>query len=183
MNKWILLLLFPIMAQATTLPDAVNKLNSAVTNLEGTTGDLSGDVTGLLDKYLMTNGGKCPLLVVGVGSGSSLPISFIPGPQPIAGLQADVIVGPGLTITSIVEGPATQSAGKTIQSAPVPGGQRFLLFGLNQNILGTGEIATVNFDVTGASAGPHIIALVNFVAANADAIGVPLCVTTGVITK
>lgn len=159
---------------------------SQVQDLSGVVDQIGGDsegVTTLADKYRLTNAGRCALLVAGTSSSNSVPIYFIPGPLPVAALQADVIVGPGITISDISAGPETLAVRKDVQSAPISGGQRFILFGLNTNSLITGNAANVSLNLTGASIGPHIIALTNFVASSASGNDVPLCVTTGVINK
>lgn len=168
---------------ASPLSDAVNQVDIDATAIGTTTANLSQDVKDLASKYRMTNGGKCALLVLGTGSAGSVPIYFIPGPIPISGLDADIIVGPGITVTGITAGPEATAQGKGVQGAPVPGGERFIIFGINSNNLGAGNVANVSFDLTGASIGNHIVALTNFDAGSAAGMSVPLCVTTGVITK
>lgn len=167
---------------ASALSDAVVTLSSSTDAASRATTVLDADVSDLIAKYRMTNAGDCALLVIGNSSNNSAPIYFIPGPTPAVVLQADLIVGPGITITEIDGGPAATAAGKNVQSAPIPGGERFIVSGTRASI-GAGQIGTVNFDLTGAAVGSHIVAITNFVGGDALANDIPMCVTTGVITK
>lgn len=179
---FLLLLAAPVIA-ATPLSDATDELDRGVTAVSTTTDELTNDVNDLIDKYKLTNAGKCALLVIGNSSTNSMPVYFVPGPIPITALQADVMVGPGVIASSVTAGPEAIARDKGVQSGPIAGGRRFILFGININNLAAGNVANVSFDMSGASAGPHIIALTNFNASNATGADVPMCVTTGVITK
>lgn len=78
---------------------------------------------------------------------SELPIYFKPGPSPIASIQFDVMLSTGLAIASAETGIAAQAAQKSIQTNPVPGGFRIIVFGLNSNIINAGPIVTLKVAV------------------------------------
>jgi hypothetical protein len=172
-------------AISSPLSDAVNANEAEITEVSTETIDVSKNASPPIKNYPLTNAGACALLVVGVSSGSSVPISFIPGPIPISGLQGDIIESPdlmamGITITP---GPVALNAGKTVSSSPITNGERFIVVGFNQSPLGSGVIANAAIDTSMAVAGPHMLALVNFTASSPAGNTVPMCVTTGVITK
>lgn len=168
---------------ASALSDAVGEVDQRATEVSSATANLSQDVSDLIAKYKLTNAGKCALLVAGTSSTNSSSIYFVPGPTPVSALQADVIASSSITITGIMTGMDADAMGKSVSSSPVPGGRRFLLLGFNQNIVGPGNIAMVMLDTSQASAGGHILALTNFSASGPDGNAVPMCATTGVITK
>lgn len=168
-------------AIATPLSNAVSGVENAATDVSARTTLLSGDLSGIIERYRLTNAGKCALLVVGSNSSDLVPINFIPGPTPIAGVQADILTD--VPITMVMSGPAADAAGKTISTSQVPGGRRFILIGFNQNVLGAGTAVVVHYDATQAPAGSHTVTLANFSATSADGHVIPLCITTGVITK
>lgn len=168
---------------ATELSDALDNANSNLTGTKGKTQALSLEVNEALKRYQLTNAGKCALLILGISSSSSVPVYFIPGPQAIAGLQFDILDGEGIKIVNAVGGADLAAMGKQISSAQITGGRRSLLIGLNQNVFSSGNIAILTFDTSTASKGSHNLILTNFVAVSPAGSVVPLCVTSGVITK
>jgi hypothetical protein len=104
---------------------------------------------------------QAPALSVGSASGAAsshvdLSISFTVGGNPtptddVSSAQLDLALPSLITYASVVtEGPATVSASK-IASANMTGGYlRVLIFGLNRNVIASGQIATVRLNISGS---------------------------------
>lgn len=181
MKTFLTVVLLSQIASATPLSDAIDEADSATKRTMTATAELGGGVSELMGRYLMTNAGACALLIAGLNSDGMLAISFIPGPTPISGLQADILTD--VPIAMVMPGPATDAAGKFLSSSALPDGRRFLIVGFNQNAIGSGEVAMAHYDILKVTPGPHRVSLVNFSASSPDGIEVPLCATSGVITK
>lgn len=98
------------------------------------------------------NVGSSAIVAAGIGSGPAggtvtLPINILPGNLSVAALQVDVILPTGFTLTSFSTGPVVGASGKAISSAPINGGTRFLVFGLNQNTIEEGLMLTLKLKV------------------------------------
>jgi hypothetical protein len=183
MNAKLLLslILVAVTVHATELSDSIQEVNDAAVDVSSKTDVLEEDVSTLIDRYRMTNAGKCALMVSGLVSDGMLPITFIPGQIPIAGLQSDVITD--IPITMVMAGIASDAAGKTVSSSNVPGGKRFIVVGFNQSSIRAGDVVMLHYDPSVASVGDHAVTLTNFSASDPNGRVVPICVTSGVITK
>lgn len=166
---------------AKTLPEATQDIEETTDQLSTTTNQLQAHTSSLINKYFLTNAGKCAIMIAGLSSNGILSISFIPGPTAIAGLQADVLTD--VPLTMVMAGTAASAAGKTVSSSAVSGGRRFLLVGFNQTALGVGEAVMIHYDDSQSASGDHPVALTNFSATDPNGRTVPICVTSGVITK
>src|SRR5260221_2153203 len=78
------------------------------------------------------------------GSVVDVPINYQPGPAKLAAIQFDIVLPPGAVLASVTTGPAAIAAGKSVNTAMVGGAVRFLIFGVNQNIVGAGVLATMS---------------------------------------
>jgi hypothetical protein len=84
----------------------------------------------------------------------------------VAGLQFDVLYDPSpLSLTNAPAGKVVGLANKSLTlSHPSSGDTRFLVFGVNQDIIGDGNVADLTFQVRlNAPAGPHKLYLSNIV--------------------
>jgi PEP-CTERM motif len=97
----------------------------------------------------------------------------------VSALQFDVLYDPNaLSVTNqTTAGSATIAAGKTLDFAPVfPGDTRFIISGLNQNIIGNGSLSDVAFLVSlSAPQGPYPLFLSGIV--GVDPNGNPVAIT------
>ena len=95
----------------------------------------------------------------------------------VAGLQFDVLYDPNaLSFSTAQAGSAASLSSKGLRFNTLsPGDTRFLIFGLNQNVIGDGRVADLTFQVAlNAPAGPHNLALSGIVGADPNANNVPI---------
>lgn len=181
--RLISLILIAGALHADPFSDAVNQNSADGLAVQTANQKLNQDVLTFKQKYALTNAGACALLIIGNSSSGVIPVSFIPGPTPIDGLQGDIVTTPQIPVLTAITGPAATAAGKQVAANQLPGVERFLVFGINANAIGAGVIATINFDTSQVTNGTHVVSLTNFIASDALGNEVPLCATTGVLTK
>jgi len=70
-----------------------------------------------------------------------IPVTFTPGSKSVASLQFILGVPSGWTFVSASAGPAATKAGKSATANPTKA--NVIVFGLNQNIIGSGIVANV----------------------------------------
>ncbi|MBZ5538784.1 MAG: fibronectin type III domain-containing protein [Acidobacteriia bacterium] len=80
-----------------------------------------------------------------------LGVTLAPGTATISTLQFDLTLAPGLTYVSMTTGAAAAAAGKTAVDSVIPGGVRVLIFGLNQNAIGSGSVTVMTLNIAGGS--------------------------------
>lgn len=108
-------------------------------------------------------------VVISAGQSANLAINFTPGPDPVAGLQFDLMLPAGFSVTGETIGPAGSSASKQVSSSAVTGGFRFLIFGLNQNAIPEGILLNITLNTdTSVRPGPQTLPLTGIVGAKAD---------------
>ncbi len=114
---------------------------------------------------------------VSVGSASGLPgtsvdlsIGFTAGAQGVATLQFDLSFPSALTPVSTSTGAAAAAAGKSASGSASSGAMRILIFGLNQNAIGSGELAVVRFSIAVGTPGSALAVTVGSIVAS-DAAG------------
>lgn len=176
-------------AENPQLQSAISSATAREQVLQSQTQVLSGQVTtaaadaiALVQKYHLTNAGTCPLFVVAPTTTTTLNLNFIPGPVPIAGVQADIVLPASTTVTAVAIGPAGSAAGKSVSTSVVGGNERVLIFGLNQTAIGAGTVAVATLSST-LPKGTYQLPLTNFTATDASGQGVPLCGVSGLLTK
>lgn len=104
----------------------------------------------------------------GPGTAVDVPVSFTPGATGIATLQFDLSFPASLTAGTVSTGAAATAAGKSASSSAITGGIRVLIFGLNQNVLEAGIIASVRFNIAAGSAPATLpVTISNLVASDA----------------
>jgi hypothetical protein len=168
-------------AISSPLSDEIQNAGTETTIVSSDTANVSKDAGRIIEQYKLTNADNCAMLVVGVSTTNSVPIYFIPGPIPIGGIDGDLMSD--IPITGITTGPEAALDGKNVSGAPIAGGERFIVFGVNLTNMTAGAIAIASLDTSNSTAGPHILSLANFGAADTKGNSVPLCVTTGIVTK
>lgn len=101
------------------------------------------------------------------GTQVTLPVTFFAGSTGVASLQMTMGLPSGWTFVSFSAGPAAQTAGKSV-TGNVNNGQ-ILVFGLNQNTIGTGVVANVVISIpAGATTGTYPITLSGAVYSDAN---------------
>lgn len=171
------------------LVNAITALTSKITALETQTSLLVSDNNVLLNKLASTNLDKSSLLTVGIstnvvaGSQVQVPIKFVLGPIPIAGVQADIVIPSSFSVVGIVAGPAATLAGKSVSMNVLGQTTRIIIFGLNQTPIFSGVVATLT--LKSASVAPKgINPIVSLSPSATDANGntVLLTTTSGLVT-
>jgi hypothetical protein len=114
------------------------------------------------------------------GASVTVPISFTAGATGVSTLQFDLIFSSLLTYSGTTSGPAATAAEKSVSSNAITGGARILVFGLNQNSIGSGVIANLQLNISGsAPAGTIPITITGIVASDALANAVSTIGTAG----
>lgn len=190
----LLLVALAIPGRAATLEDLEVQISSiavSVGTLTSRVSSISGSVNALTNKLStlagLTNLSKSPLLVVGVmnvrpGGTVDIPINLIPSTYTVAGIQADILLPTGVSFVSASPGPEAILSGKSVQVGNVTGGERVIVFGLNQTGMGQGTI--VIFRVQVASSVPAInetLAVMNPSASDPSGFGLPISATSGTL--
>lgn len=80
---------------------------------------------------------------VAMGATTEIPFYWTPGSAKAAGMQFDVTFPAGVSFVSVSPGPSAIAAEKFVQTSTVNGATRFLVIGINQNILGPGVLVKV----------------------------------------
>jgi len=99
-----------------------------------------------------------PIITIGTASGLpgsavDLPVMLTTGDTNISATQFDFSYSsPNLVLNSVTIGTAGSAAGKDVASAAVAGGQRVLVFGFNQNVIGAGELAVLHLQISPSAA-------------------------------
>jgi hypothetical protein len=102
------------------------------------------------------------------GSNVDLTVSFTAGATGVSTLQFDLTFQEYLSASSATAVGAALAAGKSASASAVPGGSRILLFGLNQNTIGSGAVASIRLAIApGAAVGPALVYVSNIVASDA----------------
>jgi hypothetical protein len=117
------------------------------------------------------------------GSIAPLVLRFEPAGVPVAALQFDLESDAPLTLASS-PGPAALSAAKGLFSAPSAGRRtRFVVVGMNRNLLDGGVIAAINAFVSASAAdGTYAFRLTNLSACDPEGNAVPITSSAGSLT-
>jgi len=93
-----------------------------------------------------------------------LVMSFNAGSTAISATQFDLLFDSAqLSVVSVTAGTAAVAAAKEVAHAVVVGGHRVLVFGFNQNVINSGQLAVIRFHLAaGASGGTLPITVSNF---------------------
>ena len=168
-------------AENAQLNSAIQGDSSQTVLLQGAVSTLGADENALIQRYHLTNANQCNLLVVAVST-ASIPINFVASTSPITDVQADLLFSSSFTITSSVIGPAGTAAGKSVQVSAIPGGERVIVFGLNQTPIGSGLLATLTYSaVANTPKGVYPISIANLAASDAGGNSKLLCGVSGAI--
>ena len=117
------------------------------------------------------------------GTGVDLKVNFTAGTAGIATLQFDLAYPSSLSLVSTTTGVAAATAGKSANGSAISGGVRVLLFGLNQNLIGSGEVAVIRLNIAaGTPPGNIAVTVANIVASNALGLNVTTAGTNGSVT-
>lgn len=171
-------------AQISSVTTSVSNLNIGVATITTTLNQVSAKVTALTN---LTNMAQSVLLVAGVapahqGQTVNVPISIVPSTWSVAGFQVDVGLPVGISFTSATAGPAATGAAKSVQAAAVVGGERILVSGLNQTVMGQGVAVVLQVLIsTSALSGNYPLPLFNPVAADLNGMAPPVSGTSGML--
>ena len=88
----------------------------------------------------------------GAGTSVDLPVSFTAGGTGVSTLQFDLTLPSSLSYVSVTTGSAAATAGKSASGNAIAGGARVVIFGLNQNTIGSGSIAIVRLGIASGTA-------------------------------
>jgi hypothetical protein len=117
------------------------------------------------------------------GTTVTVPILWKAGTIPVSTVQFDIQLPSGITFNSITAGAAATASSKSVQSAPVSGGVRAIIFGLNQNQIPTGVLANLKLDVaTTASSGKKALPIIGIVGSDPAGTSVALIGVSGSVT-
>lgn len=185
-----LILCLPLSLQAATyqdLKDKIVQLQTSASSLKSASSVELTQATELLNALSIASAPpfSATIGIAGAIPGGTvdLPIYFKSGDRDISAIQFDVQISSGLTVTSVIPGIATLAASKGVQGAPVPGGFRTLVFGLNQTSLPSGPIAILKLSVIPTiQPGKRIIPMAGVVASDPSGNSVPLAGRSGSIT-
>jgi hypothetical protein len=102
-------------------------------------------------------------VIIGSASGKpgqtvDVPINFVASSPPVSALQFDVLLPQGISFVSLSAGPAATAATKDARAGTTSTGARVIVFGANQNAIGTGSLATLKVQL-GASLSASTLAL------------------------
>lgn len=131
---------------------------------------------------------QTPVVSVGSTSGAAgtavdLPVSFTSGATPVSTLQFDLTLPAGVSYVSVTTGVAAATAGKSASASGTSGGVRVVIFGLNQNGIGSGSIATVRLNTaSGLAAGSKTVSIAGIVAADPGGNNVATNGSAGAVT-
>ena len=131
---------------------------------------------------------QMPGITVGSASGApgtqtSISVTLAPGATPVSTLQFDLSFPSTLSFAGVATGTAAAAAGKDASGNAITGGARFLIFGMNQNAIGSGVIASIQLNISaGASAGTIPLTISGIVSSDPDANEVPTTGTSGSVT-
>jgi hypothetical protein len=117
------------------------------------------------------------------GTAVDLRINFTAGATGVATLQFDLAFPSSLSLVSTTTGAAATSAGKSANGSTISGGVRVLIFGLNQNLIGSGEVVIVRLNIAaGTPPGTIAVTIGNIVASDALGLNVTASGTSGSVT-
>ncbi len=139
----------------------------------------------LIGLFIVANAWSQSAISVGTASGyqgapASISLRFTPGSTAVSTLQFDLNFPAALTYANVSTGSAATSAEKNASGSTISGGARFLIYGLNRNIIGSGEIANIQFYISStATIGSIPVTISGIVAASPDAGQVTTSGTSG----
>lgn len=164
------------------------ELEDRITTLKTVVSKLQADQPAAFSRIRASvNPGQGVLLVVStatVSAGASvdLAVNMVPGTNPTAGVQGDIIPPPGLTLVSVSLGKAALDAGKQIATNVIGGNTRFLVFGFNQTVMNQGPVAVMRFSVPGATPRQFIpISIINPAATDPNGNGLLAATVSGTL--
>lgn len=119
------------------------------------------------------------------GSSINLPVYFKASSSQttVSGVQFDVAIATGLTVTGVEPGIAALAAQKGVQAAPVTGGMRIIVFGINTTAISSGPIVVLKINVAAnALVGKRPVLIGSLAASSPIGTGVTLTGRAGYVT-
>jgi len=117
-------------------------------------------------------------VVADAQGGALVSVTLASGGQALSAIQFDITYQDQVLVFSVSPGNVLASAGKSVWTAnPLPGLERILIVGTNQNVIADGALATLSVEATsGASPGVYPLGVTNAIAA--DPRGGPVSLST-----
>lgn len=168
---------------------ASTPLDTKIEAVQSATDKLKTDVPGLIARAnLLEQQLDHGTLLIGdyvaghPGETVTLPILFVPSFFNATAIEADVVIPEKLTISSVSPGAATIAAQKIVSTNTVNGVERFLVFGLNQNIIQQGEVILLTINIPSTTpVGQYPIVIDNPVASDANGDPILMSVMSGIL--
>lgn len=168
---------------------ALTPLDTKIEAVQSATDKLKTDVPGLIARSnLLEQQLDHGTLLIGdyvaghPGETLTLPILFVPSFFNATAIEADVVIPEKLTVSSVMPGAATIAAQKIVSTNTVNGVERFLVFGLNQNIIQQGEVILLSVNIASTTpAGQYPIIIDNPVASDANGDPILMSVMSGIV--
>jgi len=129
-----------------------------------------------------------PSMTVGSATGSaggtiSIPLLFDPGTSSISSIQFAITLPATLSTATVTIGAPLTSAVKEINSTVSGNTWAFIIFGLNQNVIGAGTLMTLQLNVAASANGSLSLPISGIVYADPSGMGVtPGTNTNGTVT-
>lgn len=168
---------------------ALTPLDTKIEAVQSATDKLKADVPGLIARAsLLEQQLDHGTLLAGdyvaghPGETVTLPFLFVPSFFNATGIEADIVVPSKLTISSTTVGAAALAAQKIVSTNTVNGVERFLIFGLNQNVIPWGEVILLSINIpSNTPPGQYPIVIDNPIASDADGDPVLMSVMSGIV--
>jgi hypothetical protein len=126
-----------------------------------------------------------PTVVASAGDSVDVSVEYRAQGAEISAFEFDLQYDPSVLNITATIGSAALAADKLLVTGVLPNGNiRFLIFGINQNVIPDGSLVDLTIEVSASSAvGPYPLVFLNANAASPDAEGVPLRTHDGRIIR
>lgn len=118
------------------------------------------------------------------GNTVDIPITLSTGTTGVGGVQFDLALPLGVSSNTVTAGISAINAGKSVQANVVGTALRIIVFGLNQSVMASGQVAVVNLQIgAGMVSGTLPLTLSNVSASDINGLSVPMAASgSGVLT-
>jgi hypothetical protein len=128
-------------------------------------------ITGIPSGRLLAAGLSIPTVTATPGDHLNISVEYRAQGDAVSTLQFDLVCDWSVATITATAGSATTEAGKVLTTAVLPNGNlRFLILGLNQNVIGDGSVADLTIQVSpSASVGSYRMGFANAIGADPTA--------------
>jgi hypothetical protein len=159
MKKALLILFLAGPAWSAGLPELNNEIDVLHSTANATVSafnKIEADTN--LNVGSLVNGG---IITTSANTTVSWPIFFVASTFSVTAIQADLVIPSSFSILSIMAGPVAVADGKSVSESFINGNERFVVFGLNQNAIGSGIVAYMQIKIGAVQKGLYPMALIN----------------------